>query len=163
MVGPAVRRTGRARAGAGGTPALRRVRGRRRNDRRRQLQEADAEVDRDVDEARDADEIHAGRGHVATGDGDGLHGLGVAADRLPQLGAEVQIERRDRARGLRGLHRLDDHFRSRRRERGEDAARVEPANAAAEDRLPIEVARLEHGAGFVGTVVEQVRAPGTAR
>ena len=42
-------------------------------------------------------------------------------------------------------------------ERREDAAAVEPAHAAAEDRVPVEVARLQLRGGLVGAVVEDDR------
>ena len=42
-------------------------------------------------------------------------------------------------------------------QRGEDAAAVEPAHAAGEDVLPVEIARLELRAGFVAAVVEHHR------
>ena len=45
------------------------------------------------------------------------------------------------------------------RQRGEDAAGVEPAHAAGVNLGPVEVARLEQGAGFVGPVVEDDRRP----
>ena len=89
-----------------------------------------------------------------------LDGLLVAADRRPELGPVVQVERRDRAGRLRGLHPLDDELGRRLGERGEDAAGVEPAHAAGEDRLPVEVAGLEQRAGLVGAVVEDDRRRG---
>ena len=46
----------------------------------------------------------------------------LAARDVPELGAVVQVERGDRARGLGGLHAFDDHFGGGRRERREDAA-----------------------------------------
>ena len=58
---------------------------------------------------------------------------------------------------LRRLHPLDDELGRRLGERGEDAAGVEPAHAAGEDRLPVEVAGLEQAAGLVGAVVEDDR------
>ena len=81
----------------------------------------------------------------------------VAAPDVPELGAVVQIERSHRAGGLGGLHALDDQLTGGGRQCREDAAAVEPAHARAEDGRPIEVARLEHGAGFVGPVVEDHR------
>ena len=53
--------------------------------------------------------------------------------------------------------RLDDELGGRLRQRREDAAAVEPAHAAAEDRVPVEVARLEQRRGLVGAVVEDDR------
>ena len=50
-------------------------------------------------------------------------------------------------------------FRGRRRQGGEDAAAVEPAHAAGEDRLPVEVAGLQPGRRLVGAVVENHRRP----
>ena len=88
--------------------------------------------------------------------GDLLAPLG-AADRRPELGAVVQVERGDGAGGLGRLHPLDDQRGGRLRERREDAARVEPAHAPAEDACPVEVARLEQGAGLVRPVVEDDR------
>ena len=44
------------------------------------------------------------------------------------------------------------------RERGKDSAAVDPAHAAGKDGLPVEVAGLELGGGFVGAVVEDDRA-----
>ena len=68
-----------------------------------------------------------------------------AAGNLPELFAEIQVERNHRAGGLGRLHALDDDLGRRRRQGREDAAAVEPAHAAGEDRLPVEVARLEPG------------------
>ena len=80
-----------------------------------------------------------------------------AAGDVPELGAVVEVEGDDGAGGFGGLHALDDDFGGGRRERGEDAAAVEPAHAAGEDALPVEVAGLELGAGFVAAVVEHDR------
>ena len=66
----------------------------------------------------------------------------------------------DRAGGSRRLHAFDDQLGGRRRQRREDAAAVKPADAAAEDRVPVEVAGLEPGGGLVGAVVEHDRARG---
>ena len=52
------------------------------------------------------------------------------------FGAIVQVERGDGAGGLGGLHAFDDQFRGRFRQRGEDAAGMKPADAAAEDVRP---------------------------
>ena len=83
--------------------------------------------------------------------------LRLPAPDVPELLAEVQIERRDRARRLRRLHAFDDQFARGFGQRGEDAAAVEPAHACAEDFLPVEIARLEQAAGFVAAVVEHHR------
>ena len=81
----------------------------------------------------------------------------MAAPDVPQLGAVVQIERSDRAGRLGGLHPFDDHLAGGFRQRGKDAAAVEPAHAAGEDRLPVEIARLELRGGFIRAVVEHHR------
>ena len=88
---------------------------------------------------------------------DARHGLDrapLAARNLPELLAEVEVERGDRARGLRRLHAIDDHLGGRLGERGEDAAAVEPAHAALEDLVPVEVAGLELRGGLVRAIVE---------
>ncbi len=82
-----------------------------------------------------------------------------STDGLPQLAAVVQIEGSNGAVLLGGLHGLDDELGGRRRQCGVDASGVEPAHAFAEDRFPVEVARFEHGAGFIGPVVEDNRRP----
>ena len=79
------------------------------------------------------------------------------ADRLPKLLAVVQVERADHPSRLRRLHRFNHQLRRRLRQRGEDAAAVEPAHALAEDRLPVEVARLQQRRRFVAAVVEHHR------
>ena len=54
---------------------------------------------------------------------------------------------------------FDDDFRRRGRKRGKNSAAMEPADAAREDRLPIEVTLFEQTGGFVGAVVENDRRP----
>ena len=77
-----------------------------------------------------------------------------SARRAPELFTVVEIERHDRAVGLRGLHRFDNQVRGGRRQRRKDAAAVKPADARAKDRRPVEVTRLEPRRGFVAAVVE---------
>jgi hypothetical protein len=84
-------------------------------------------------------------------------GLGFAAENLPELGAEVEVEADDGPGGLGGLHAFDDDLGRRRRQRREDAAGVEPAHAAREDLFPIEVAGLELSGCFIGAVIEHDR------
>jgi hypothetical protein len=84
---------------------------------------------------------------------DGGGAIGSPED-LPQLLAEVEIERRHRPRCVRGLHRLDDQFPRRLGQRREDPAAVEPAHAAGEDGVPIEVTGLQAGRGFVRPVIK---------
>ena len=68
----------------------------------------------------------------------------LAADRLPQRRAVVEVVARHRAVRLRGLERLDRHLGGRLGERGENAAGVEPPHALlAEKPLPVDHARLE--------------------
>ena len=55
--------------------------------------------------------------------------------------------------------RLDDQLAGGFRERGKNAAAVEPANARAENFVPVEIARLELGGGFMAAVVEDHRRP----
>ena len=71
------------------------------------------------------------------------HGALLAARDVPELGAVVQIEGDDRAGRLGRLHAFDNHFGGGSRKRREDAAAVEPAHAARENRLPVEIARLQ--------------------
>src|SRR5919205_1538907 len=88
---------------------------------------------------------------------DARHGLDrapLAARNLPELLAEVQVERSHGARGLRRPHRFNDDLGRRLRQRREDAARVEPAHAAREYLVPVEVARLQERGGLVRAVVE---------
>ena len=63
-----------------------------------------------------------------------LHGALVAAGDVPELGAVVEVEGDHRAGGFGRLHAFDNDFGGGRRERGENAAAVEPAHAAGEDR-----------------------------
>ena len=83
----------------------------------------------------------------------GLRLLGAAPE-APELGPVVEVEGDHRAGRLGRLHALDDGLARGRGERGEDAAAVEPAHAAREDRLPVEVAGLELRRRLVGAVVE---------
>ena len=83
-----------------------------------------------------------------------FHGaLGAAGD-IPELLAIVQVEAHYRAGFLGRLRGFDDQFRRGLGKRRENAARVEPAHALAEDGLPIEIAGLEQRAGLVTPVVE---------
>ena len=70
-----------------------------------------------------------------------------AADRLPQRGPEVEVVRDHCPVPVGRLHRLERNLRRRLRERGEDPAAVEPADAlASEDPLPVDIAppQLRH-------------------
>ena len=92
----------------------------------------------------------------------GTSGLVVAIASLlrPELGAEVEVVADDRARFVGGLHRFGDDLARAVGERGEDAARVQPADALlAEELLPVDVARLHAGGGGVAAVVERDRRP----
>ncbi|MFT3961480.1 hypothetical protein [Propionivibrio sp.] len=82
------------------------------------------------------------------------HGPRLPAGHVPQLGPVVQVERHHGAGRLGGLHAFHDDVRRRLGKRREDAAAMEPAHAAGEDFLPVEIARLEQAAGLVGAVVE---------
>jgi hypothetical protein len=76
-----------------------------------------------------------------------------AADGLPERRAVVQVVADDGAVLVRGLHGFDGEFGGGGGERGEDAARVEPAHAEfAEDVLPVDVPRLELRSGGVAAV-----------
>ncbi len=97
----------------------------------------------------DVDILHDAAEHIER--------LGVAAPDVPELGAVIEIERRDGTGRLRGAHGLDDEFTGRLGEGGEDAAAVEPTDARREDFLPVEVARLELAGGLVAAVVEHHR------
>ena len=66
----------------------------------------------------------------------------------------VGLEANHGSSGFRRFHALDDQLRGRGRECGEDASTMEPAHARAEDRVPIEVARLQLRGGFVAAIVE---------
>jgi len=73
-----------------------------------------------------------------------------------RLGAIVQVEGGDCAGGLSGLHRLDHPAPRWVSERAEKMRRVNPSGRPfGEDVFPVEVAGLQHGAGFVGAVVER--------
>ena len=72
-----------------------------------------------------------------------LDARALAAGDVPELVAIVQVERDDRAGRFGRLHPFDNQLGRGLRERREDAAAVEPAHAAREDRLPVEVARLQ--------------------
>ncbi len=80
-----------------------------------------------------------------------------ATEYLPQLLAEVEIERDHGAGRLGRLHGFDDQIGRGRRQRGEDAAAVKPAQAAGHDLLPVEVARLQARRRLVRTVIEHHR------
>ena len=84
------------------------------------------------------------------------HGLRLraAAPDVPELRAIVEVERRDRTCRVCRLHPLDDEFTRGVRQRREDAAAVKPLHATREDRVPVDVARLELRSGFVRAVVE---------
>ena len=70
--------------------------------------------------------------------------LCLAADRLPERGAVIEIVARDCAVLLRGLERLDHDVGRRLGERGKYAAGVEPPDALlAKELLPVDVAGLE--------------------
>ena len=73
---------------------------------------------------------------------------------LPELSAVVEVEGGDGASGFGGLHGFDDEFRGGGGKSSEDSAAMEPADAAGEDFLPVEVAGLEKACGFVAAVVE---------
>ena len=67
--------------------------------------------------------------------------LCLPADLLPEGGTVVEIIGDDRAPFFRGLHGLQHRLRRCFRERGENAARVQPARAeAAEDEIPVDIA-----------------------
>ena len=89
---------------------------------------------------------------------DRLNALFRPADRRPELGAVVEVERGDGSGGLGRLHALDDDLGGGLRKRREDATRVEPLDPAAKNLRPIEVARLELRGGLVGAVVEDHRS-----
>ena len=77
----------------------------------------------------------------------------LAADRLPQRGAVVEVVGDDRAVLLRRRHGLLGDERRRLGEGGEDPAGVEPARAVpAEERVPVDVARLHLRGGGVAAV-----------
>ena len=57
------------------------------------------------------------------------------------------------------MHPFENQLRGGGGKCREDAARVEPADAGCKDRVPVEIAGLEHGAGFVGPVVKHEGGP----
>src|ERR1041384_7676985 len=65
--------------------------------------------------------------------GEELLGRRVRLLRAPELRTEVEVVARHAPRLVRRLERLERNFRARGRERREDAARVEPADAFGED------------------------------
>src|SRR5206468_1333468 len=81
----------------------------------------------------------------------------LAAGDVPQLLPEIQVEGYYCAGGLGRLHAFDDQLRGCFRERGENSAAVEPAHAAGEDSLPVEVTRFEPRRRFVTAIVEDDR------
>src|ERR1039458_6234701 len=83
-----------------------------------------------------------------------LDGAGGAAGDAPEFLAVIEVKGHHGAGGFSGLHGFDDDLGGGFREGGEDAAGVEPADAAGEDLLPIEIAGFEAGGGFVGKIVE---------
>src|SRR6185369_5754870 len=96
-------------------------------------------ADHDVDELRD----------VAV---DALRAF-LAPLTLPERRTEVEVVRHHGAVLLRDFHRLQHRFGGVRRERGEDAAGVEPADAfLAEQLLPVHLTRLDLRRGGVAAV-----------
>ena len=84
----------------------------------------------------------------------------LAADALPERRTVVQVVGDDDAVLPGGLHGFDHELGRRVAQRGENAARVQPARAKfAEDVVPIEVARLELAGGAVAAVGNAHRAP----
>src|ERR1039457_4625192 len=73
---------------------------------------------------------------------------------IPELLAEVEIERDHRPGGLGGLHAFNHKLGRSRREGREDSAAVKPPHTGSENGVPIEVARLQQRSGFVRPVVE---------
>ena len=90
-----------------------------------------------------------------------LLATGISTHAGPEFGAVVQVERGHGTGGLGCVHPFDDQGSGGFAKRGENAARVEPANTGTEDAGPVEVARLEECAGFVGTVIEHNRGTHT--
>src|SRR5258706_10362332 len=84
-----------------------------------------------------------------------------AAGNVPELLPEVQVERDHRARLLGGLHTLDNQLCGGFRQRCEDSATMEPADAAGEDRVPVEVAGFEAGGSLVAPILKDLRRPDT--
>ena len=80
-------------------------------------------------------------------------GFGEAADGFPERRAVVEVVGNDGAVFVSGFDGLDGEGGGGFRERGEDAAGVEPAHAEfAEDVVPVDVARLELRGGGVAAV-----------
>ena len=82
-----------------------------------------------------------------------------ATGSVPELLTVVQVERHHGAAHLGRLHRFDDQLRRRFGQRREDPTAVKPPHARAEDRGPVEIARLELCCGLVGSVVKDDGAP----
>ena len=93
----------------------------------------------------DVDILHDARQNI-------LCALGTAIE-VPQFLTEVEVERNDRPRRLRGLHTLNDHVDGCLRKRGKDPSTVEPWHTRGENELPVEVARLQ----LSGRLVRAVR------
>jgi hypothetical protein len=66
-----------------------------------------------------------------------------AAGDIPEFLPEVQIERDYGAGGLGGLHSFNDQLGGGFRERRKNSPAVEPAHAAGENRIPVEIARFQ--------------------
>ena len=82
-----------------------------------------------------------------------------AADGFPERRAIVQIVADDDAVLLRRLHRFDGECGGGFRQRGKNAAGVQPARANfAENMIPIEIARLELRRGGIAAVRHADRA-----
>src|ERR1019366_4034353 len=79
---------------------------------------------------------------------------GGAAGDAPEFLAVIEVKGHHGAGGFSGLHGFDDDLGGGFREGGEDAAGVEPADAAGKDFGPIEIAGLEPGGGFIRAIVE---------
>ncbi len=86
---------------------------------------------------------------------DHVDGAPLAPGDLPELGPVVEVERGDGARGAGLPHPLDDQLGRRLGERREDAAAVEPPNAAGEESVPVDVARAP--------AARRLRSPGCRR
>jgi len=89
---------------------------------------------------------------------DDLDGLLLAAHTFHSFSRKFEVEA-GRGPGLVGcLHAFDDPIRRCLRTAREDAAAVEPTHAAAEDGVPVDIARLHQRGGFVGAVVNTTGA-----
>ena len=95
--------------------------------------------------------------HVAHDALQHLHGPLLPAGDAPELGPIVEVERNNCARRPGRLRRFNRQFGCRWRERGKDAAAVEPAHAALKELLPIEIAGFELRGRLVATVVKHYR------